>query len=280
MLLAGELEWRDPMWFALAAAAAVLVVVMRLRLRPRAAMATAPLPAREIRMPITWRTILARLPLLGEALAVLLFGAALARPVHVEHDPPLRLGRDVLLCLDRSSSMAATDLAGDVARDLVRNGASGAREGRPQTRLDVARAVGAEFLRRRVDDRVGLVAFSRFADLVCAPTVDREAAAERLASVALADADGPEDATAIGAAVGLCADLLQRRPASSSAAASAAAAAQPASNVDGESRTATNSRVIVLLTDGEENVATTGGADAAGSDEIAPLHAGQWCREL
>ncbi|MFK7741363.1 MAG: hypothetical protein AB8H80_13685, partial [Planctomycetota bacterium] len=46
------------------------------------------------------------------------------------------------------------------------------------------------------------------------------------------------------------------------------------------SRTATNSRVIVLLTDGEENVATTGGADAAGSDEIAPLHAGQWCREL
>ncbi|HEB52630.1 MAG TPA: VWA domain-containing protein, partial [bacterium] len=136
----------------------------------------------------------------------------------------------VLLCLDRSSSMAAEDL----------------ESGR--SRLEVGRTLAAEFLAGRRDDRVGIVTFARFADLLCPPTVDHAAAVELLRRVRLVDPEGPEDATAIGAAVGLAASLLQRSRAAG--------------------------KVVVVLTDGEENVAT--GQDP---EQIAPLHAGQWCRE-
>src|SRR5690606_28443327 len=124
---------------------------------------------------------------------------------------------------------------------------AGSADLRP-SRLTVGKQLAAEFLARRSDDRLGIVTFARYADLVCPPTLDHVAVAELLASVQLVDAEGPEDATAIGAAVGMAANLLQRSAASG--------------------------KVIVLLTDGEENVATAGAPD-----QIAPLHAGQWCRD-
>ena len=117
-----------------------------------------------------------------------------------------------------------------------------------QTRLTVGKQLAAEFLLGRVDDRLGIVTFARFADLVCPPTADHTAVTELLDGVQLVDPEGPEDATAIGAAIGMAANLLQRSTAVG--------------------------KVIVLLTDGEENVATAGAPD-----QIAPLHAGQWCRD-
>ena len=222
--------WRAPLAFVLLVP---LVLVAWARVRARvgvtlpgalaAASSAAPLP-------VTWRARLASVPLAVEVLGVAMLVVALARPVEVEVEPPARLGRDVLLCFDRSSSMAATDL--DPSR----------------TRLELARAMAGEFLAGRRDDRVGLVTFARFADLVCPPTADRGAAVSLLDRVQLVDPEGPEDATAIGAAVGMAANLLQRSPAPG--------------------------KVLVLLTDGEENVAAFGAPD-----QIAPLHAGQWCRD-
>lgn len=222
--------WRAP--FAVLLLLPVLAALaIRWRRRPFVAMSCALGAAADgPGLPTTWRSRLACLPLLLEGAALAAFVAAIARPVQVEVEPPARLGRDVLLCFDRSSSMAATDL--DPAR----------------TRLDVARALASEFLAGRRDDRLGLVTFARFADLVCPPTADRTAVVELLEQVRLVDADGPEDATAIGAAVGMAASLLQRSEASG--------------------------KVLVLLTDGEENVAAFGAPD-----QIAPLHAGQWCRD-
>ena len=174
-------QWREPAWLLFGAVCAgVLLLVRRARLRAASVPATVPSGASPL--PRTLRTVLVSLPTVLEAAALVAFGAALARPVLVESEPPARLGRDVLLCLDRSSSMATEDLA----------------PGR--SRLAVAREVGAEFLLGRTDDRVGLVSFARFADLVCAPTVDRVAAGELLDAIRLVDAEGPEDATAIGAA--------------------------------------------------------------------------------
>jgi Ca-activated chloride channel family protein len=162
--------------------------------------------------------------------SVLLLVAAIARPVLVEVEPPGRLGRDILLCFDRSSSMAANDLDPE------------------QSRLAVGKQLASEFTAERPDDRIGFVTFARYADLGCPPTVDHAALAELIDEVALVEREGPEDATAIGAAVATAASVLQRSSAAG--------------------------KVIVLLTDGEENVATAGAID-----QIAPGHAGQWCRQ-
>ncbi|MEC8252153.1 MAG: VWA domain-containing protein [Planctomycetota bacterium] len=223
------LVWRAPAAFALLAALFVLVI-LRLRRRGGVALAAGDSLSGGASLPVTWRARAASVPLALEVLGVIAVIVATARPVVVDVEPPSRLGRDVLLCIDRSSSMAATDL------DLQRS------------RLEVARAVAADFLSGREDDRLGIVSFARFADLVCPPTADHAAVLELLDAVDLVEADGPEDKTAIGAAVGMAANLLQR--------------------------SAAPSKVIVLLTDGEENVAAFGARD-----QIAPLHAGQWCRD-
>ncbi len=118
-----------------------------------------------------------------------------------------------------------------------------------RTRLDVAKEAAARFIAGRPDDRIGLISFARFPDLRCPPTPDHDALRGFLAAVAPVRSDGPEDATGIGAAVARAAQVLRGGPA--------------------------KSKVVILLTDGEENLAT-----AAKPEEIAPLHAGQLCREL
>lgn len=228
-------QWREPIWFGLLFVA-LLIAWLRHRQRGHVELSVANLSAQDARdggmvpLPVTWRQRLAAGPAWLEFLALLCLVTALARPVRIESEPPTRLGRDVLLCFDRSSSMAALDL--DPA----------------QSRLTVGKLIASDFVTSRRDDRLGIVSFARYADLVCPPTADHAAVTELLASVGLVDVEGPEDATAIGAAVGMAANLLQR--------------------------SAAVGKVIVLLTDGEENVATAGA-----QDQIAPLHAGQWCRD-
>jgi Ca-activated chloride channel family protein len=207
--------------------------------RARVALAFAPAPlldqdlARGVAgtLPRTLAQRLAALPRLLQAGAVGLAVVALARPVQRVPLPPERLGIDVLLCVDTSSSMAAEDLA----------------PGR--SRHDVALELGAEFVQQRAFDRVGFVTFARYPDLRCPPTLDHEAAAELLRGTNLVVKESPEDATGIGTAVARAAEVLARSKA--------------------------KGKVIVLLTDGEENVATT-----ETPDEIAPLHAAQLCAAL
>lgn len=118
-----------------------------------------------------------------------------------------------------------------------------------KSRLEVAKAAAARFIGGRPDDRIALVCFARYPDLRCPFTRDHSALSKMLAGVTIVRADGPEDATGIGTATALAAKLLR----------------------DSKSK----SRVLVLLSDGEETVAT-----AQTPTEIAPLHAAQLCREL
>jgi Ca-activated chloride channel family protein len=118
-----------------------------------------------------------------------------------------------------------------------------------RTRLDVARDAAARFIAGRPNDRIGLICFARFPDLRCPPTPDHDALSRFLAAVTPVAGDGPEDATGIGTAVARAAQVLRGGPA--------------------------KSKVVILLTDGEENIATAGKPE-----EIAPLHAGQLCKEL
>jgi Ca-activated chloride channel family protein len=221
------LHWHSPLWF-LALFAVALVAAWRRRCRPRLPLASPPAAAA---LPRSWRGRLRWLPAALEGLGLVLAVAALARPVQFVPAPPERLVRDVVLCLDRSSSMAADDLA----------------PGR--SRLAVALQMAGRLVDARGGDRLGCIEFARFPDLRCPPTLDHGALRELLAGVTLVAAEGPEDATGIGTAVAAAADVLARSPVAG--------------------------RVVVLLTDGEENVATR-----TAPDEIAPSHAAQLCARL
>ncbi len=118
-----------------------------------------------------------------------------------------------------------------------------------RTRLDVAKDAAARFIEGRPDDRIGLISFARFPDLCCPLTLDHGALAELLAGVKRVEPDGPEDATGIGTAVARAAQVLRGSSA--------------------------KSRVVILLTDGEENVATR-----ETPEEIAPLPAAQLCEAV
>ncbi|MCE9634656.1 MAG: VWA domain-containing protein [Planctomycetes bacterium] len=126
---------------------------------------------------------------------------------------------------------------------------------RSRTRLDVLRDAAARFIAGRPHDRIALVTFARYPDLRCPLTLDHEALGQVLSEVATVVPDGTEDATGIGTAVARAAQVLR-------------ASAAP-------------SKVVVLLTDGEENVALVGAtATNSALGEIAPSHAAQLCAAL
>jgi len=118
-----------------------------------------------------------------------------------------------------------------------------------RTRLEVAKDSAVDFIAGRPDDRIGLICFARYPDLNCPLTLDHDALKILLSGLTTVKSDSPEDATGIGAAIARAAQVLS----SSSA----------------------KSKVVILLTDGVENVAT-----AQTQDEIAPLHASQLCEKL
>jgi Ca-activated chloride channel family protein len=120
---------------------------------------------------------------------------------------------------------------------------------RSRTRLDVAKDAAAQFISGRPDDRIGLICFARYPDVRCPLTLDHRALKNILSEVDTVESEGPEDATGIGTAVGRSAQVLR-----------------------GSTST---SKVVILLTDGEENVASAGMPE-----EIAPIHAAQLCEAL
>jgi Ca-activated chloride channel homolog len=118
-----------------------------------------------------------------------------------------------------------------------------------RTRLDVAKDAAKAFVAARAHDRIGLVGFARYPDVRCPPTLDHDALGALLAETTTVASDSAEDATGIGAAVARAAQVLRG--------------------------SASPTKVVILLSDGAENVATR---DRPG--EIAPVHAAQLCREL
>lgn len=203
-----------------------------LRTRPRqsAGVLFAPLAVTgDTAPPATWRTRLQWLPRFLVLLTLACTIIAWSRPVSSERLPRTSDGTDILLVLDRSASMTARDLSAG------------------RTRLEVAIAAAGDFIAARPHDRIGLITFARFADLVCPPTLDHEALTRLLADVKAVEADGAEDATGLGAAASRAIEALAK--------------------VQG-------TRVVVLLTDGVETV-----AEGSLKNALTPLAAGQLARE-
>jgi len=128
-------------------------------------------------------------------LAWFLLCAAAARPQQLgEAVAPPQSGRDLMLAVDLSGSMSEPDM--ELGGDVV-------------DRLTAAKAVLADFLDRRVGDRVGLLVFGQRAYALTPLTRDRDSVRDQLRDsvVGLAGQD-----TAIGDAIGLAVKRLREQP--------------------------------------------------------------------
>lgn len=179
--------------------------------------------------PKTLAQSLAWIPDALTALALIVASFALARPVRTNVVQTSHAeGVDIVLAVDRSSSMQHKDL--DPRR----------------TRLEVVKNVVGDFARRRMTDEVGasdnvaLLTFAQFPELLCPFTLDVEALDAFLEEVQMVRYR-QEDGTAIGVALAKAVAVLAASDA--------------------------ESKVCVLLTDGENNV-----------QEITPLDAAQLAR--
>ncbi len=142
----------------------------------------------------------------AKLISMLLIIVALARPQKIEKgEIPPAAGIDILLCLDTSYSMAAEDFK--------------------PNRFEAAKRAAIDFVRKRVNDRVGLVVFGGEAVLTCPLTLDHKALKVFIENtyVTMVDTKG----TAIGDGIITAINHLKNSPA--------------------------KSKVIILLTDGRSN---------------------------
>lgn len=128
-------------------------------------------------------------------LAWFLLCAAGARPQQLgEAVAPPQSGRDLMLAVDLSGSMSEPDM--ELGGNVV-------------DRLTAAKAVLADFLDRRVGDRVGLLVFGQRAYALTPLTLDRDSVRDQLRD-SVAGLAGRE--TAIGDAIGLAVKRLRDQP--------------------------------------------------------------------
>lgn len=146
----------------------------------------------------------ALLPIL-RALSFILLVIAMARPQSILEEQEVKAeGIDIVLAMDLSSSMLAQDFKPD--------------------RLNVSKAVAAEFVTKREYDRIGLVVFAGEAFTQCPLTTDHNVVQEFLASL---ECGMLEDGTAIGMGLAGAVNRLEESEA--------------------------KSKVVILLTDGDNN---------------------------
>jgi len=153
---------------------------------------------------------------------------------------PIWVGPPVSLPYTGRDLMIAVDLSGSMRIEDMQQG------GRMETRMETVRRVVTNFVDRRRGDRVGLILFGSQSYLQAPLTFDAETVARFMQEAQIGFA-GPE--TAIGDAIGLAVKHLRDRPA--------------------------ENRVLILLTDGQDNasvVAPLTAADIAASFDIR-IHA-------
>ena len=233
------LRFESPWMFALLAVLPLLLWWSRRRGgRPFLRFSTTETAAHATHTP---RIALLHLPTVLRYLALLLFMGALARPqMGFERVRDFSRGIAIEMVVDRSSSM----------------GAEMRYQGLRSNRLEVVKRVFADFisgsgdLPGRPNDLIGLITFARFPDTVCPMTLAHATLRTLIDSVALVQ-DRAEDGTAIGDAVALAAARLRT--------AEETLQRKTGRTADYEIK----SKVIILLTDGENNRGERSVADAA-----------------
>lgn len=174
----------------------------------------------------SWRTRFRWIPVVLRVLVLALIVVSLARPVKANEQTRVTVeGVAMQMLVDRSSSMLAQDFQ---------------LGGKRSNRIEAVKRVGAEFiaggegLAGRPNDLIGLIAFAGHADSLSPMTLDHAHLLNTLGQLKHAQI-ASEDGTAIGDAVALAVERLRD-------------VGERAEETD---RKRIKSRVIVLLTDGE-----------------------------
>lgn len=150
--------------------------------------------------------ILSRLRWIAVALCII----GLARPQLGMGEAKVKAaGIDIVVALDLSGSMRSEDFQ---------------LRGRPANRLDVAKEVLTAFIKKRPNDRIGLVAFAGRPYIASPPTLDHDFLLETISHLNIGSV---EDGTAIGSALTAALNRLR----------------------DIQGRT----RIVILMTDGQNN---------------------------
>ena len=193
-------------------------------------------------LPVTFRQVCRSVLPWVQLAALVLFVIAVARPQTGREESRIRReGIAIQMCIDKSGSMQALDFS-----------LNGENVNRLEAVKHVFRrfAAGDDQFAGRPDDLIGLIAFGGFASALCPPTLDHGVLLEVLDSVQIPqpiyDDEGrplntslleEEQFTAIGDALALAVDRLKGIEA--------------------------KSKVIVLLSDGENTAGVVSPADAA-----------------
>lgn len=215
-------KWRSP-WFLLLVPVAFLVAyVSTVGAEARTPRLRMPAVAPLVAGPRGWRTYVRHVPGVLRGAVLVLGFAALARPeVPLSDERTEERGIDIVLVLDLSGSMRAVMDAPAVPGEPNPSTRSGARP----TRLDIAKDVIGDFVKRRKTDRIGVVVFGKSAYVLSPPTLDYALLTELVSKMELDVIDG--NGTAIGDAVGTGTARLRRSNA--------------------------RSKAVILLTDGDSN---------------------------
>jgi Ca-activated chloride channel homolog len=217
-------QFKDPWFLAFILLVPLLVIIARGRRTDPAFIFSSKKLLEEIRP--TLRQRMSSSLILFRALALVLVIFALARPQSVlEESKTVSEGVDIVLDLDTSTSMLAEDFKIGPKR---------------VNRYDVVKDVVKEFIQKRKDDRIGLIAFAARAYTVCPLATDYAWINDNLDRVRVGMI---EDGTAVGSAI--------------------------ASSLNRLRTSKTKSRIIILLTDGINNAGT-----------ISPLAASEAARAL
>jgi Ca-activated chloride channel family protein len=165
------------------------------RLRPRIAWPS--LTTFPDRRRIGWVSLRA-LPAVLRGLALGCLAVALARPQTVGGASWIAgKGVAIVVALDQSSSMNTVDFPADRGARLI-------------PRLKAATTTFADFVKGRVDDLIGLVAFANYPDLTCPPTSDHAFLIDVAGT--LRPARPGDDGTNIGDAIAVSLDALLVAP--------------------------------------------------------------------
>ena len=186
-------------------------------------------------LPRSWRQRLCWIPPALRVLAVVFLIVALARPQEGRKQTVTDAeGIAIEIVVDRSGSMQALDFE---------------LEGQPVDRLTAIKDVATKFitggdkLNGRYSDLIGLLTFAGFADSLTPPTLDHSYLTAQLQNAKIAT-DRREDGTAIGDAIGLAIEKLSNLDSKSS---------NPDADENDQKQRKIKSKVVILLTDGENN---------------------------
>ena len=214
--LYGEYSLANPLFVLLGPVALLALLWGRTRAGRTAGRVSA-LPG--VRLPRSFRQQTTWISTVLQALAIVACSVALTRPLRGSvEEAVVSEGVDIAVVIDRSSSMQLPDLDENQAR----------------TRFDVVREVVEDFAVRRMTDREGnadnvaLISFAFYPDVICPFTLDVNAFTNFLRATDVVEGGSPEDGTAIGIALAKAVSVI--------------------------SKTDARSKIVVLLTDGENGI--------------------------